>query len=484
MNPRIDRRTLLVGVGVGAASGILGARARAASTADVAALSKRFRETPRDAVLDVAAKAIAAGADRATVLGAIFLAGVEDIRPHPVGNFLHNVMTIESMLVLTEDAPAVDGWLAALWVLDDFKAAQADDAQRGDWVLPSPPSPKDPASPKETDGELAAALEAFDPDRADRALTALFRRAGVDDIFEILWPFAARSFTDAGHRIIHSAQIERTIRQVDSICTLPALRTIVLGLADDAQGPATESFTEARAMAKEIPDNWLSGSDSPSRSPEVLRALRGKTPKESQAAIVEAFREGLGAVAVWDGIRLYASELMLLRPVRDHHFPVHSVTEVEAFGHAWSRTKNVATKKLLVLQAAAWTAMVREAVIKSEGAYLTARGIDLLGRHASGFDYVEGVEKRSPDDVSAALATSPLLIPEYMGILRGHLVRKGDQNHQFKYAGSILEESRRGNAYWHPKYLAVAVDYLPGSSAPETELYRRSMHALKSAGVV
>src|SRR5258706_582031 len=153
MNPRIDRRTLLVGVGVGAASGILGARARAASTADVAALSKRFRETPRDAVLDVAAKAI------------------------------------------------------------------------------------------------AAALEAFDPDRADRALTALFRRAGVDDIFEILWPFAARSFTDAGHRIIHSAQIERTIRQVDSICTLPALRTIVLGLADDAQGPATESFTEARAMA-------------------------------------------------------------------------------------------------------------------------------------------------------------------------------------------------------------------------------------------
>jgi len=28
-------------------------------------------------------------------------------------------------------------------------------------------------------------------------------------------------------------------------------------------------------------------------------------------------------------------------------------------------------------------------------------------------------------------------------------------------AGSILEESRRGNAYWHPKYLAVAIDYLP-----------------------
>src|SRR5260221_11982389 len=135
MNPRIDRRTLLVGVGVGAASGILGARARAASTADVAALSKRFRETPRDAVLDVAAKAIAAGADRATVLGAIFLAGVEDIRPHPIGNFLHNVMTIESMLVLTEDAPAVGGWLPELWGHGDSKAAQADNTPPGDWGL-------------------------------------------------------------------------------------------------------------------------------------------------------------------------------------------------------------------------------------------------------------------------------------------------------------------------------------------------------------
>jgi hypothetical protein len=65
-----------------------------------------------------------------------------------------------------------------------------------------------------------------------------------------------------------------------------------------------------------------------------------------------------------------------------------------------------------------------------------------------------------------------------------NLVRKADQNHQFKYAASIVEESRRGHANWHPQYLAVAVDYLPGSAAPDTDVYHRSMKALKSAGVV
>jgi len=68
--------------------------------------------------------------------------------------------------------------------------------------------------------------------------------------------------------------------------------------------------------------------------------------------------------------------------------------------------------------------------------------------------------------------------------LRAQLVRKGDQNHEFKYAGSILAESRRGDARWRTGYLAVGVDDLPGENAPETDLARRSRRALEKAGVL
>src|SRR5262249_31679477 len=150
----------------------------------------------------------------------------------------------------------------ALWALDDFKAAQAADVQRGDWTLAPA---KDPGEALRSAGaaanDLAAALEAFDPDRADRAATALFRAAGAEGFFDVVWTYAARSFADAGHRIIHSAQVERTVRRVDPVCAEAALRTIAIGLADDADGPPTKSFADAKELARELPERWLEGAE-------------------------------------------------------------------------------------------------------------------------------------------------------------------------------------------------------------------------------
>lgn len=128
--------------------------------------------------------------------------------------------------------------------------------------------------------------------------------------------------------------------------------------------------------------------------------------------------------------------------------------------------------------------MVRDAVIKSDGPLLEERGIDYMGRKAIGNDLLDAVEKRSPDSVSAALGRGGGLPQDYIGLVRANLVRKANQNQQFEYAGAVQEESRRGNANWHIQYLAVSVDCLPGAAAPDTEVYGRSIKALKSAGVV
>ena len=79
---RIGRRALLKGLAGGVA--LLAAPARAAAP-DLRTLASAFRRLPTDAALDHAARALAAGATAEDVLGAVFLAGVEDIRPLPVG---------------------------------------------------------------------------------------------------------------------------------------------------------------------------------------------------------------------------------------------------------------------------------------------------------------------------------------------------------------------------------------------------------------
>ena len=48
----------------------------------------------------------------------MFIAGVHDIRPRPVGNNLHVVMTVESGYRLAERLPRPENQLLALWMVD------------------------------------------------------------------------------------------------------------------------------------------------------------------------------------------------------------------------------------------------------------------------------------------------------------------------------------------------------------------------------
>jgi len=502
MKQGLDRRSLILGAGIGAASGILGSCARGTRLpaiaddhpprpADLEELARAFRSVSRLEAPDLAARAIAAGTDRATFLGAVFLAGLEDIRPRPVGNALHCVMMIESAFLLTDDAPADEAWIAALWALDDFKNSQERDPGGGDGELAPPGEPEGrQRSPDEARGELSAALEGFDPDRADRAAVALLSCTDPDEVFEVLRPYATRSFHDAGHRIIHFAQAERTLRRVGPRCALPALRSIVIGLAGDSPGAHTEDFHRARGLAGRLPQAWLAGAEEPQRSLEVLRALRGRTPAESQDAVVEAFRSGLGPATVWDGLRLYASELMLHRLPKERHFPVHTVTEIEAFGHAWERARDEAARRLIVLQAGAWISRLRDAVARNDGPFRNERGIGALGLEAGSggedarADLSAALAARSPDGVCAALDREPGLARECIARLRTGLVRRASQNHQYKYAGSILVESRRVAEPWRGRVLAAGVDYLPGADARASGTCERSVRALRQQGVL
>jgi hypothetical protein len=475
MSTRLGRRAVLQGLASGAA--LLAIRPAAAAR-DLRGLAASFRRLQTDDALDEAARALASGASHQDVLGAVFLAGLEDIRPLPVGNVLHTVMMVESVCVVIEGADAATSALAALWALGDFKDGQAQDERRGDWQLGPVPRPL-----PRPHGELRRALEAFDPERAERAVVGLAAEAGAARCFEVLWPYAARSLRDAGHRVIHAAQADRAVRRFGDACALPALRSVALGLATDADGDHTAAYARSCALAERLPAGWEAGRASTGASLELLRGLRGRTPEASQDLVLDAYRSGLGPQSVWDGLRLYAAELMLLRPARRSVFPVHTLTEMEALGHVCARAREEGTRRIVALQAGAWLATVRDAVVRNNGAYDAGPGIDAASDGATKAAIGDAVDSRRPDRVRAAL-TDEAAASAYVRRLRDDLVPRADQNHQYKLVGAVIEEARRVDPRLRAQVLSTAVDYVPAAAEPATDVHRRSRSALLRAGVL
>ena len=473
----IHRRDALIRLGMGTAGLLVGAGCGAQESpkatpppkqkisTDAADLAVAFRSTPHDRVFDVATGAIDAGADHEILLAAVFLAGVHDITPNPVGGMLHCVMMVESVYQLSGEAGRGDALLGALWNLDYFKQVQAEDAQRGDWVLPPAPtvsfSGEDAAR-----RELIAGLEDWDHERADRGITGLLQFTRDASVFELLWPYATRSSSYVGHKIIYAAHVQRTLDRIGWRYAEPAVRSLVAGLLNYSVargGKHDEGYHRALDMIPDLPDHWLAGKDDPDQSLALLRKLRTASAEQAQLAVVEALNDGVGVDSIWDGIRLIASECFYRRPGNDPMrgaalLPVHTVTVANAFGHVWRTTRSERTRQLALLQAAAWLPFLRDHLV---------RRID-LSMDGPGIDSLQPIEAE---------------VSSYLAQLRGPLVRKAVESHQYKYAAAIAEDVARVHPRWAPLMLAPALPYLPTRSSADTEVHDRSVSALKRAGI-
>ena len=493
MAQSLNRRDALIHLGLGTA-GLLCLPRDVSALGEVkltglADLAERIRRPPRAEVFDVAAAAIRAGAGHDALLGAAFLAGVHDVRPRGVGGKLHCVMMVESAFQLIATQQTEDAWLAALWAIDDFKRSQERDREEeGDWVLPPRPDVSFAAA-EPARREFVAAMDTWDAERADRAITGLLPHIDHDSLFELLWPYAARCYVDIGHKIIFCAQVERALRRIGWHHAEPALRSLVAGLlyvSDSISPSELQVFARSRALARKFPAGWLTGKEDPSQSVTLLQGLRDSSPAQAQDLVVAALRDGLGPATVWDGLRLYASELFHRRPLSAarRHGPVHGVTEVNAFGHMFRTTASEATQRLAILQAAGWLPLMRRDLVRFFGEMRSTR-LDALGAgiDAAPPSIAEAFEQPSPQGAFIRLERQPERSMAFVAQMRHHLIRKAFQSHQYKYVAAVEEESALIHPRFRPHILAPAVTYVPVPSDPETEVFERSQHALEKAEV-
>jgi hypothetical protein len=196
--------------------------------ADVEPLVRLIEETERDKCLEVVVAQLRRGVSYRQFLAALFLAGIREVNPRPCGFKLHCVFVIQAAHAMSLDAPLGERLLPLAYALDYFKQCQADDAIRGDFVM-RPVAGRLPA-PERAPEELAAGMEAWDIDRAERAVVALVRRQGPRAAFEDLWRYGARDWRGIGHRAIYTANAWRTLQTVGWQHAEPVLRSLVVSL--------------------------------------------------------------------------------------------------------------------------------------------------------------------------------------------------------------------------------------------------------------
>ncbi len=94
-----------------------------------------IEETPRAQVFAQAVAQLKDGLSYRALLSGLFLAGIRNIKPRPVGFKFHAVMVINSAHLLGQTSAVSERLRPMFWALDNFKVSQAEDVRQGDWVL-------------------------------------------------------------------------------------------------------------------------------------------------------------------------------------------------------------------------------------------------------------------------------------------------------------------------------------------------------------
>jgi len=371
---------------------------------------------------------------------------------------------------LAADLPPRERLAAVLWNLDDFKASQARDEQEGDWRLP--PAPKaSTRSADEARRELAAALESGDDERADRAAVGAWEHLDHGSTFEILTSHAVRDFSNLGHKPIFVGHADRVLRRIDERHGLPVIRALVHGLLDAPE--ALEEHDVSARAAHDLRDDWKTGRRLPEESLELAHALRGADPGDARAAVVEAVESGLHPDSAWDGIRLAAAELFARRPSL---LPVHPTTVSSALRFVYDSSRDDSTRRIALLQAAAWIPLFREALAPRVGFSVDDPGLDELVQPSEGqaVEVRELFEEPTRERTRAFLRDPGALAP-FEDALRRHVFRGGREHHVPKYAAVLIEDVRTADPRWRGALFAAALEYLPSTRTPTTEIYERAL---------
>ena len=453
---------------------------------EVEPLVRLLEDTPRDRVLEEVAARLKRGLSYRELLAALLLAGVRSIQPRPVGFKFHAVLVVHSAHLASLAAADTDRWLPLFWAIDQFKSSQAADVREGDWTM-GPVDEKAVPPPEKARTALIEALDRWDEPAADAAIVGLVRSAGAHEIFDLLCRYGARDFRDIGHKEIYVANSFRTLEVIGWHHAEPVLRSLVYALLDrsgatenpaDADLPADRPFRANLGRWAAIRPGWTTGTRDPGATSALLDALRAGAPDDASAAVVDLLGRGISPAALFDALFAASGELMMRDP---GIISLHASTFTNAVHYAWHRCGDDATRRLLLLQNAAFLPLFRgtpkaagTAIDALEPLAPAATGPEALGeifhdigtsRETAARKALAWLQGRSDPQAFAAEARRLVFL-------------KGTNSHDYKFSSAVLEDYHALAPGWRDRFLAASVHYLRGSSEPDNGLATRIRTAL------
>ncbi|MGH7224984.1 MAG: hypothetical protein ACRELF_17315, partial [Gemmataceae bacterium] len=337
-------------------------------SSEIEPLVRLIEDTPRNKVVESIIAEVHKGTSYERLLSAVFLAGVRGIQPRPVGFKFHAVLVINSAHLASLRAPDKERWLPLLWAIDNFKSSQARNKTDGDWHMAPVAESKLPP-PHRAKQRFIEAMDDWDEEGADRSVTTLARTASAEQVYELFWRYGCRDFRDICHKAIYAANSWRTLQAIGWRHSEPVVRSLAYALLDrggndnpaEHDYDADRPFRDNQKRVADIGPLWKQRRRlSAEASADLLAALRTASPSDGSGKVVELLKKGIHPASIWDGLFLMAGELMMRQPRQI--VPIHCVTSTNALHYAYQTSASDETRRLLMLQSAAFLPMFRQAM--------------------------------------------------------------------------------------------------------------------------
>lgn len=445
-----------------------------------------IQQTPREKCFEVMADQLRQGLPYRQFMAALFLAGLRNFNPRRAGA-MHGVYVIHSAHQLSLDARPEERLLPLFYALDYFKRATA---KPRDWDDPPlrPLRGELPPAEKALE-EFHAGMRGWDAERSDRAIVALVRSRGVQEVGEALWPYGGRDVRRNGHKAIFLSNAWRTLETIGWQHAEPVLRAVVLGLvasgnnAEFKTQPYLPNLERVRKVAPRLPGDWALARSDAGPTRELLAVLReGRTDDACQLAAAQLV-EGRGrAGSVWDAVHLAAAELIMReRNAASNLGGVHAVTSANALHYAFRMSGPSQTRLLVLLQAVGWMGEFRKKV----GVFRDVRIAELAPGDVPSSPASEEAAARevlgalAPDRKDSVEAAVPKVVryaqryPESEAFFREArrlICLNSSDEHHYKYSAAVFEHHRLVDPRWRPHMLAAALHYFP--SVPNSNMQR------------
>lgn len=450
---------------------------------DIEPLVRLLEDTPRDRVLEEVATRIRKGLSYQEVVSALFLAGVRNIQPRPVGFKFHAVLVVNSAHLASLASPDSERWLPIFWAIDQFKSSQARDVQEGDWTLAPVDESAIPPSHK-AKAAFIDAMEKWDEAAADVAIVGLARTAGADEIYELLAPYGARDFREIGHKEIYLANSFRLLEVIGWRHAEPVLRSLVYAMLDhpgDKENPSKADFPADRpyrrnlSKVKEIKPGWLDGKVSADATRELLAAIRDGSAIDTSEKTVELLNKGVAPQSIWDALLAGAGELLIRQP---GILALHATTFTNATHYSFQHCRDDETRRILLLQNAAFMPLFR-GNSKDKGIHIDT--LEPLEPKENAVDEI--FADISKDKLSASRKILGWLQKNsdpkpFADAARRLVFLKGRDSHDYKFSSAVMEDYQSLAPMWRDRYLAASAFFLRGSGDSDNDLVKRTRAAL------